>query len=42
MKFNVEKCKVTDMEEETNLNFMYKIMVSELLLHSNETLVTVL
>lgn len=39
MKFHVEKCKVTDMEEETNLNFIYKMMVSEWLLHSNETLV---
>lgn len=38
MQFHVEKCKVTDMEEETNLNFIYKMIVSELLSHSNETL----
>lgn len=39
MEVDVEKCKVTDMEEDDNLNFIYKMMVSELLLHSNEILV---
>lgn len=36
MKFNVETCKVTDMEEHNYLNLIYKMMVSE---HSNEILV---
>lgn len=39
MKFNVEKLKVTDKEDVNNPNFIYKLTVSELLLHS---LVTVL